>query len=48
MPEPKRFLKNLSTQEKCDLAEKELRRTKEIGLKNGMSNSSLAVKKIKK
>ena len=44
MPEPERFLKSLSIEEKCNLADEKLKKTKEIGLKNGMSNSRLTAK----
>ena len=39
MPEPERFLKSkfMTTEEKCELADAELEKTKKIGLKNGMS-----------
>lgn len=43
MPEPERFLKSLTIEEKCDLADEELR-TSKIGLKNGMSNPRLSAK----
>ena len=39
---------SLTIQEKCDLADEELKRAGEIGLKNGKSDSRLTVKKIKK
>ena len=44
MPEPERFLKDLSIPEKCYLADEKLKKTNEIGLKNGMSKPRLTVK----
>ena len=46
MPETERFLKSKfrTTEEKCELSDKELNKTKQIGLKNGMSNPRLTAK----